>query len=325
MSLHDNMPIKGGTGMKAYRWMSLHFLVFMTWGVFLPYWTGWMVHIKGVSVSEASFIMSLGLAARGISTLFFFPYLSGKFSSKALLNGARIGTLLALLCYIPADSFQSLLLVTLVLHVFYPALMPALDSACGVLVQHNELKAYGTSRQWGSAGFVSAGVILSVFTGIFGDQAILWALLLGTLIFACLSFMHAPAVLSKRPETDRARKEGMFALFRIKYFGLVLAIVILLQAAHASYYNYGYLFCRKSMRPHMPSESSSTSPLSRRLSSLQSLTDTFINLRQALCSPWRRLVLPYAGYSYLPFRMSSFSVLRRRCMPVHSRWDTMHL
>ncbi len=29
MSLHDNMPIKGGTGMKAYRWMSLHFLVFL--------------------------------------------------------------------------------------------------------------------------------------------------------------------------------------------------------------------------------------------------------------------------------------------------------
>ncbi|UJX19526.1 MFS transporter [Bacillus sp. R45] len=232
--------------MKAYRWMSLHFFsFFMTWGVFLPYWTGWMVHIKGVSVSEASFIMSLGLAARGISTLFFFPYLSGKFSSKALLNGARIGTLLALLCYIPADSFQSLLLVTLVLHVFYPALMPALDSACGVLVQHNELKAYGTSRQWGSAGFVSAGVILSVFTGIFGDQAILWALLLGALIFTSLSFMHAPAVLSKRPETDRARKEGMFALFRIKYFGLVLAIVILLQAAHASYYNYGYLFLQE--------------------------------------------------------------------------------
>ncbi|MEH7663834.1 MFS transporter, partial [Bacillus velezensis] len=39
--------------MKAYRWMSLHFFsFFMTWGVFLPYWTGWMVHIKGVSVYE---------------------------------------------------------------------------------------------------------------------------------------------------------------------------------------------------------------------------------------------------------------------------------
>ncbi len=145
MSLHDNMPMKGGTGMKAYRWMSLHFLVFYDMGCFSALLDGMDGAYKGVSVSEASFIMSLGLAARGISTLFFFPYLSGKFSSKALLNGARIGTLLALLCYIPADSFQSLLLVTLVLHVFYPALMPALDTACGVLVQHNELKAYGTS------------------------------------------------------------------------------------------------------------------------------------------------------------------------------------
>ncbi len=34
MSLHDNMPIKGGTGMKAYRWMSLHFLVFYDMGCF---------------------------------------------------------------------------------------------------------------------------------------------------------------------------------------------------------------------------------------------------------------------------------------------------
>ena len=155
--------------------------------------------------------------------------------------------------YGPADSFPSLLLVTLGLHVFYPALMPALmpalDSACGVLVQHNELKDYGTSRQWGSAGFVSAGIILSVFTGMFGDQVILWALLLGTLIFVCLGFMHAPAVLSKRPETDRAKKEGMLSLFRVKHFGLVLAIVILLQAAHASYYNYGYLFLQEIHAP----------------------------------------------------------------------------
>ncbi len=45
-----------------------------------------MMHIKGVSVSEASFIMSLGLAARGISTLLFFPYLSGKFSDESLIK-----------------------------------------------------------------------------------------------------------------------------------------------------------------------------------------------------------------------------------------------
>ncbi|KIL74975.1 MFS transporter [Bacillus badius] len=236
--------------MNTQRWMSSQFFSFyMTWGIFLPYWTGWMIHTKGITVSQASFIMSLGLVIRGLSTLLVFPYLSGKFSSKALLNGMAIGTLLALLCYIPASSFTSLLVVTLLLHFFYPTLMPALDSAAGALVQHNQLRHYGKSRSWGSIGFVVAGMILSVFTGALGDEAILWALLLSTLGFVCLGFMHAPVVLSKKPETDPAQKGGMIKLFHIKHFGLVLIIVILLQAAHASYYNYGYIFLQEIHAP----------------------------------------------------------------------------
>lgn len=236
--------------MNTQRWMSSQFFSFyMTWGIFLPYWTGWMIHTKGITVSQASFIMSLGLVIRGLSTLLVFPYLSGKFSSKTLLNGMAIGTLIALLCYIPASSFTSLLVVTLLLHFFYPTLMPALDSAAGALVQHNQLRHYGKSRSWGSIGFVVAGMILSVFTGALGDEAILWALLLSTLGFVCLGFMHAPVVLSKKPETDPAQKGGMMKLFHIKHFGLVLIIVILLQAAHASYYNYGYIFLQEIHAP----------------------------------------------------------------------------
>ncbi|MGC8230782.1 MFS transporter [Pseudobacillus badius] len=236
--------------MNTQRWMSSQFFSFyMTWGIFLPYWTGWMIHTKGITVSQASFIMSLGLVIRGLSTLLVFPYLSGKFSSKTLLNGMAIGTLIALLCYIPASSFTSLLVVTLLLHFFYPTLMPALDSAAGALVQHNQLRHYGKSRSWGSIGFVVAGMILSVFTGALGDEAILWALLLSTLGFVCLGFMHAPVVLSKKPEIDPAQKGGMMKLFHIKHFGLVLIIVILLQAAHASYYNYGYIFLQEIHAP----------------------------------------------------------------------------
>ncbi|SFK03343.1 MULTISPECIES: MFS transporter [unclassified Bacillus (in: firmicutes)] len=236
--------------MNTHRWMSIQFFsFFMTWGIFLPYWTGWMIHTKGITVPQASLIMSLGLVARGLSTLFAFPYLSGKFSSKTLLNGAGIGTLIAILCYIPASSFTSLLIVTLAFHLFYPTLMPALDSAAGVLVQSNQLKDYGRSRQWGSIGFVLAGMILSIFTGMLGDEVILWALLLGTGIFVCLGFMRAPVILSKKPQSDPTEKEGMLKLFHIKHFSLVLIIVILLQAAHASYYNYGYLFLQEIHAP----------------------------------------------------------------------------
>lgn len=232
--------------MNTQRWMSSQFFsFFMTWGVFLPYWTGWMIHAKGLTVSQASLIMSLGLVARGLSTLIAFPYFSEKFSSKTLLNGMAIGTIISLLGYIPASSFASLLFVTMLLNFFYPALMPALDSAAGTLVQNKQLRDYGKSRSWGSIGFVVTGIILSLFTGAMGDEVILWAFLLGTLIFLFLGFMHSPVVLSEKPKMDRIKKEGMMSLFRIKHFGIVLVIVILLQAAHASYYSYGYIFLQE--------------------------------------------------------------------------------
>lgn len=229
--------------MNTQRWMSRqYFSFFMTWGIFLPYWTGWLIHAKGVSVQQASLIMSLGLVARGLSTLVAFPYFSVKLSSKVLLNSSAIGTLIAIICYIPASSFASLLLITLFLHFCYPILMPALDSTAGVLLQSGQLKHYGKSRLWGSIGFVVSGIILTVFTGKFGDQLILWAFLLGTLVIVGFGFLRAPEVLTVKPRVDHSKKGSMLHLFRIKHFGLVLMIVILLQAAHASYYNYGYLF-----------------------------------------------------------------------------------
>ncbi|MBM7704162.1 MFS transporter [Metabacillus iocasae] len=236
--------------MNAQRWMSTRFFsFFMTWGIFLPYWSGWMIQTKEMTVAQVSLIMSLGLLARGLSTLFAFPYLSEKVSQKTLLQIAGIGTLISVLCYLPASSFSSLLLVTIMVNVFYPTLMPALDSVASVLVQNKQLKDYGRSRQWGSIGFVSVGILLTIFTGMFGDYVIFWALFLGIAGFVYLSFLNAPDVLLKKPEINQIKKGSMLQLFRVKHFSFVLIIVILLQAAHATYYNYGYIFLQEIHAP----------------------------------------------------------------------------
>jgi MFS transporter, PPP family, 3-phenylpropionic acid transporter len=229
--------------MNTHRWMSTRFFsFFLTWGIFLPYWSGWMIYTKGITVSEASFIMSFGLLARGLSTLFAFPYLSGRFSSKVLLNIAGIGTLVALIGYIPVKSFAGLLVVTILLHVFYPVLMPALDSAASVLVQNKQLKHYGKSRQWGSIGFVTVGMVITIFTGMFGDDIIFWTLLLGMILFVCLGFMRSPEILTVKPQAKQTKRVGILQVIKMKHFSLVLVIVLLLQAAHATVYNYGYIF-----------------------------------------------------------------------------------
>lgn len=240
------MQSNGGIDMNTQRWMSRQFFTFyLTWGIFLPYWTGWMINSKGVSVAEASLIMSLGLVIRGLSTLFAFPYLSSKFSSKMLLNGMGIGTFLAILLCIPASSYWTLMAVVLLLHFFYPTLMPALDTAAGVLVQNKQLKHYGKSRSWGSLGFVIGGLILTLFTSKLGDGVIIWALLIGLFLLIALGMLKAPDVLSNKPKPLPAARGAMLKLFKVKHFGLVLVIVILLQAAHASYYNYGYIFLQE--------------------------------------------------------------------------------
>ncbi|MEK4566846.1 MFS transporter [Alkalihalobacillus sp. FSL R5-0424] len=229
--------------MNTHRWMSTQFFsFFVTWGIFLPFWTGWLVYSKNLSITDASLIMSMGLVARGLSTLFAFPYLSGRFSNKVVLKGAAIGTLISVLCYIPSQTFTSLLLVTIFFHFFYPPLMPILDTAASRLVQHKQLEHYGKTRQWGSIGFVSVGIVLSLFITAYSEDVIYYAFLLGISVLVFLAFQKAPFVLSEKPVKNPAVTGGFMKMFHMKHFWLVLLIVVLLQAAHASYYNYGYIY-----------------------------------------------------------------------------------
>jgi len=67
-------------------------------------------------------------------------------------------------------------------------------------------------------------------------------MLLGLFIFMLLGLKQTPEVLSLKPEVSKDGSFKMRDLFKAKHFSLVLVIVILLQAAHASYYNYGYIY-----------------------------------------------------------------------------------
>ena len=213
----------------------------MSWGIFLPYWTGWLVEEKGLIITQAASIMSLGLVARGLSTMFLFPYLSRKLSSRVLIQLMAIGTLISVILYIPAESYRSLIVITILLHIFYPVLMPALDSAASFLVLNNELKHYGKSRSWGSIGFVFCGMILTVFISWLGNVVILWGMLIIMLLFVWLMMIACPKTLNVNPTVSN---EGLqlLSLFKIKYLPLVFVIVFLLQGQHATYYNYGYLY-----------------------------------------------------------------------------------
>jgi MFS transporter, PPP family, 3-phenylpropionic acid transporter len=228
--------------MNNQRWLAKNFFMFfVTWGIFIAYWTGWLVNDKGLTVSDASVIMGFGLIARAISTMFIFPYVSKVLSNKRVLIFFTAASLIVVLLYIPIESFTGLFIMTMLFSAFYPALLPAVESSASTLMQHGKLH-YGKARSFGSFGYVVAVLILSMLTGLYGDQMILWMMIFGLTALLVIQFMPAPQVLTLPPLKEERTSLSIKELFKYKSFIVVLLVVIFLQGAHASYYNYGYIY-----------------------------------------------------------------------------------
>ncbi|ALC87933.1 3-phosphoglycerate kinase [Bacillus sp. FJAT-22090] len=232
--------------MNKQRWLSQNFFVFfITWGVFLPYWTGWLVEDKGLSVTNASLIMGFGLVARGVSTMFVFPIASKYMSSQAVVFMLTIISLIVTVLYIPVTSFGMLFVVTILFNAVYPTLLPAIESTASSLVQQSGVN-YGKSRSYGSLGFIISVLIISMLTGYLGEGAILWSMMVGLCLLLLIRFLPSPPELLVKPtKTDRKENLSLRGLWKVKSFPVVLLIVILLQGAHASYYNYGYIYLQE--------------------------------------------------------------------------------
>ncbi|MEK4700548.1 MFS transporter [Solibacillus sp. FSL R7-0668] len=228
--------------MNQQRWLAKNFFMFFaTWGIFIAYWTGWLINDKGISVSEASIIMGFGLVARAISTMFIFPSISKIMSNKRVLIFFTLVSLIVTLLYIPVSSFVGLFIITMLFSMFYPALLPAMESSAATLMQHGQVH-YGKARSLGSFGYVVAVLIISMLTGIYGEQTILWAMIFGLTALFAIQLMPAPQMLTVIPKSEETKSLSMKGLFEVKSFAIVLIVVILLQGAHASYYNYGYIY-----------------------------------------------------------------------------------
>lgn len=226
------------------RWLSLNFFAyFFTWGVFLPYWTGWLTSVKGLTVFEASLVMGGGMFARAFSTLFLFPAAARRFPLITLMKAMILLSLVIGLFYIPADSFAVLFAVTLAFNMVYPNLLPAMESSASVLIQSERID-YGRSRAFGSLGYTVALLIIGGLNALWGNSAILWTMFAGLALFFAMQHAGPPEVLRQR-SADPAG-DGRGSAFRqlavMPGFVTVLGISILLQGAHASYYNYGFIY-----------------------------------------------------------------------------------
>lgn len=225
------------------QWLSRSFFVFfLTWGIYLPYWSGWLAGAKGLSIKQISIIMGLALVARALATMFAFPYASKFLSNKKLITTLIISSIIVALLYIPVTSFLLLLLVTFIFSFIYPTLLPAIDSAAVTLMQQENIH-YGKSRSYGSFSFILAVLGISIIVGFFGNQIILWSMFAGLGVMLLMQKLPTPLTLTIKPTIEERRRSSIKELFKnTRGFPVVLLVVVLLQGAHASYNTYGYIY-----------------------------------------------------------------------------------
>lgn len=229
--------------MNNQKWLSVSFFAFFfTWGVFLPYWTGWLTNEKGLSVSAASIIMGAAMIARALSTLVFFPLMTRKFSLMRLMQLVAVASIVILALYIPANSYALLFLLTIFFSFIYPNMMPAVESSATVLMQKENVH-YGKSRAYGSIGYMVALLLVGSVTEIWQENAIFWTMMAGLLFLAGVQFTASPKSLTVTPEPKKSvTRDTARELLKSKGFMVVLLVSLLLQGTHAAYYNYGFIY-----------------------------------------------------------------------------------
>ncbi|MFD1927688.1 MFS transporter [Sporosarcina siberiensis] len=230
--------------MNNQRWLSVSFLAFFfTWGIFLPYWTGWLTIEKGLSVTQASIVMGAGMIIRSFSTFLLFPFLTKRMSLIRIMKWLSFISLGLTIFYIPSSSFIALLLLTMLFSTFYPIILPTVESGASILMQTDRIH-YGRSRSFGSIGYTVALLTVGAATALWDERAILYLMILGLMATTLFSTRPSPDSLNKEPLKIKTPKRGaeFKELFSKKPFVVVMILAILLQGAHASYYNYGYIF-----------------------------------------------------------------------------------
>jgi PPP family 3-phenylpropionic acid transporter len=230
--------------MNNQRWLSMSFLTFFfTWGVFAPYWTGWLTIEKGLSVTVAGAIMGAGMIARSLSTFLIFPYMTQKMSLIRTMRWMSFAALILALLYLPNSSFIVLLIITILFSAVYPMILPAVESGASILIKTNQIH-YGRSRSFGSIGYTVALLLIGAATAIWSEQAILYMMIAGLAVSTLFFMRPSPEALQLNPvKSDKIMHSADFKeLFSSKGFAIILLLVILLQGAHASYYNFGFIF-----------------------------------------------------------------------------------
>ena len=222
----------------ASRYAAMHGAVFMTIGVYLPFWPLWLSS-RGLSAEEIGLLLALGTWVKVISNPVIAQAADRTGRAKATLVGCAIMALMIFSAFFLTEGFWAILTVLVLVNIFHPALIPLTESQTLAAAGAGRLD-YGRVRLCGSLTFMlgtlGGGWLLSG-----RDPDLILPLILATLALSVLAALLLPgAPPAARPGALR----GLWALLIERRFLLFLAVSTAFAASHAVYYGFSALHWR---------------------------------------------------------------------------------
>lgn len=228
--------------LQSTYWLALsYFTYFFCYGIFLPFWSGWLKG-EGLSAENIGLLLGAGLVARCIGSLFITPCVK---TPAHLINAIRLLALLSLLLALGfwlGNAWVWLLLVIVGFNLFFSPLVP-LNDGLAATWQRQIAMDYGKVRVWGSVAFVIGSAVTGELVAAWGHTAILATLTAG-LVCMLLGMLLRPSVMPQAsvggehaapvtPWPQLLREAGVWRF---------LLCVALLQGAHAAYYGFSVIY-----------------------------------------------------------------------------------
>lgn len=215
-----------------WRLSGFYFLIFVTVGIFLPYWA---LYLKSIGMNaEQIGILSAVVVFSKIFITYFWGWIVDHTGHR--MRVIRFASLFSAICFSAALFFQGfweLFLVLFLFSIFWSASLPQIEAA--TLAHLGEAThSYTSIRIWGSVGFIIAVWILGAVFEIISIQHVPAAVLISLVVVWLVSL----SIPEQNRNGEHLHHESLRSILSRPHVLALFTACFLMLASHGPYYTF---------------------------------------------------------------------------------------
>jgi len=225
----------------AVRMSVFYFAVFLSAGLYLPFWPVWL-ESRGLGPVEIGLLYAIGRFTRILTNPLIAHVVDRRGDRRKPMVLLSLGATVAFAAYELCSEMWQFALVAVVVGAMWGTINPLGDSLALVNARQGRLN-YGRVRLWGSISFILATLAGGQILDVCPESAIFWSLL-ATFAVVTVVCLITPDTRVEAPPVQSNVFRVFWRLMSEPRFALFILASALLQTSHLVVYIFGTLHWR---------------------------------------------------------------------------------